>query len=63
MNNKISSDYIWLILAILYLIWPADLMPGLVVDDIIFLAYAVIQLMANKRSISSESDADVIDIQ
>ena len=39
----------WLVLALIYLIWPMDLMPGVPIDDIIVVVASVLAQMERDR--------------
>ncbi|MBN1915813.1 hypothetical protein JW796_02340 [Candidatus Dojkabacteria bacterium] len=61
MKNFIKKHFI-LILAIAYLIWPLDLLPGLLFDDLIaILTAAIIELVRDKLLGKEKKDGQVIE--
>ena len=39
----------WIIIALIYLIWPADLMPGVPIDDIVVLLISALAQMPGSK--------------
>ena len=40
---------VWIIIALIYLIWPADLLPGVPIDDIIVLLISALAQMPGSK--------------